>query len=275
MSTPPTKPSNIARIGLAAALLMPLGMSGISAADDTLKKDVAAAVTMLSTTAESQSNRVMKAFALVKRHDNAQALAQLIGWLDAAKATERRSAVYMIQMLPWKDPSPAWPDLRELLSHSEGVTRGMAAMTLASTGDAQSYAKVVALMKDDKDPYVRRCAAWAVGEFGDLKGLEDLKAALTDENPLVKANAQNAIDRLTFLRDHANASGDVAKIVRGVWLISGSVMFQEQRIDRAVAMIRSANEPTRSEMLEKLKKGNSQAIRHSASLASQRLASPE
>ena len=65
-----------------------------------------------------------------------------------------------------------------------------------------------------------------------------IKAALTDENALVKANSQNAIDRLTFLRDHADASGDEAKIVRGVWLISGSVMFQKQRIDRAVAMIR-------------------------------------
>jgi uncharacterized protein (TIGR03067 family) len=246
-------------------------MRGVSLADEAVKKDVGAAVAILSTTPETQSDRVAEALAMIKRHEQDQALAELIGWLGAAKATQRRSAVYIIQLLAWEDPAPAWPHLRRLLSHSEGLTRGMAAMTLATTKDVQSYAEVAALMEDDKDPYVRRCAAWAVGEFGDRKALEDLKKALADENALVKANAQNGIERLTFLREHADAKGDAATVVRGIFLISGSAILQKERIDRAVGMIRSAQEPTRSETLDQLQQSSSQAIRNSASLASQRL----
>jgi uncharacterized protein (TIGR03067 family) len=251
--------------------LAALGVRGVSLADDAVKKDVGAAVSILSTTPETQSDRVAEALAMVKRHEQKQALAELIGWLGAEQATQRRSAVYIIQLLAWHDPAPAWPHLRKLLSHSEGFTRGMAAMTLAATKDVQSYAEVTALMNSDQDPYVRRCAAWAVGEFGDPKAIEDLQKALADENALVKANAQNGIERVTFLREHADAKGDAIKVVRGIFVISGSGIFQKERIDRAVAMIRSAQEPTRSEMLDQLKHSSSQAIRNSASLAGKRL----
>jgi hypothetical protein len=76
----PTKRSWIACVGLAAGVLASLGERGVSLADDAVKKDVGAAVAILSTIPETQSDRAAEALAMVKRHEQKQALAELIGW---------------------------------------------------------------------------------------------------------------------------------------------------------------------------------------------------
>jgi HEAT repeat protein len=54
---------------------------------------------------------------------------------------------------------------------------------------------------NDSDGYVRRCAAYALGLYGDKKAVPVLEKALEDKDPLVKNNAQAAITMLTELKD--------------------------------------------------------------------------
>ncbi|MCX7012866.1 MAG: HEAT repeat domain-containing protein [Candidatus Sumerlaeota bacterium] len=241
------------------------------ASDSTIpadvRKDVTEAIDLLSQTMETQTDRVKQAFDLVRRHPRDQALAALIPWLDDKEATRRRSAVYMIQMLPWDDPAPAFAPLRKLLTHEEPLTRGMAGMALASLGDKKSYDSLANMLAKDDDPYARRCAAWALGELGDEKALPALQTALGDRDGSVKANAQNAIERLTFLRENKAVDGDAAQVVRGVWLISGSTPYQQERLAQAMALIQSADRSVSEGILTGLKSSEMQSIKNSALLA--------
>jgi HEAT repeat protein len=147
----------------------------------------------------------------------------------------------------------------------------MSAMALAGLGDGESFEDLVSMLETDDDPYARRCAAWALGELKNPKAASHLKKALSDENALVKANAGNAIERLSFRREFQNVTGPAKSVYEGVWLISGSVIHQEDRINRAIAMIRSADESVRQPILEKLKSSKLPSIRNSALLALSRI----
>jgi HEAT repeat protein len=232
-----------------------------------LEKDVTAAIDMLSKTAETQTARVLEAMELIQRHPNKQALAALIPYLDDPEPTRRRSAVYFLQFLSWDDASPAFPALRKLLTHSEAMTRGMSGMALASLVDDKSFDALVKMLKDDDDPYARRCAAWALGELKNQKATEHLKIALNDSNALVKSNTHNAIERLSFRQEFQDVTGPAKSVYEGVWLISGSSVLMKTRLDRAVSMIRSVDESVRKPILEKLKSSKLASVKNSAAFA--------
>jgi len=236
-----------------------------------VEKDVAAAIDMLSKTAEAQVARVLEAIELIQRHPNKQALAALIPYLDDPEPTRRRSAVHFISSLSWDDASPAFPALRKLLTHSEVATRGMSGLALGSIGDDESFDALVKMLRDDDDSYARRCAAWALGELKNQKAMGPLKEALNDSDALVKSNAHNAIERLTFRQEFQDVTGPAKAVYEGVWLISGSSILMERRLSRAVAMIRSADESVRTPILEKLKSNKLESVKNSAILALSRL----
>ena len=264
--------SVIGRVWLGALLLF-LGTASTSdsaeAAD--VEKDAAAAIDMLSKTAEAQVSRVLEAIKLIQRHPKKQALAALIPYLDDPEPTRRRSAVYFVQTIPWDDGSPAFPALRKLLTHSEALTRGMSGMALAGLDDDKSFDALVKMLEDDDDPYARRCAAWALGELKNQKAMAHLKKALNDSNALVKSNAHNAIERLSFRQEFQDVTGAAKAVYEGVWLISGSNIYMETRISRAVAMIRSVEEPIRRPIVEKLKSSKLASVRNSVILALSRI----
>ena len=56
-------------------------------------------------------------------------------------------------------------------------------------------------------------------------------------------------------------------VFEGVWLISGSSIRMETRIRRAVAMIRSVEEPIRRPILENLKSHKLASVRNSVLVA--------
>ena len=232
-------------------------------------KAIAKAIDTLSTTAETQMDRTSDVFKSVKALPNKAALSALCSWLSNETATKRRSAIYIIQMLTWDDPAPAFPPLRKLLKHEEAETRGMAAMALASQGDTASHKAIVDMMKADASAYTRRAAAWAVGEFGDAKGVEPLRAAASDPDPNVAANANNALDRIAFLTANKTATGDAAKVVRGIFLIAGSTPSQAERLQHARNLIQSASAGVRETILTQAAKSDSQAIRNSVVFARQ------
>lgn len=229
------------------------------------------AIDMLSTTREVERDRVTAVFDIVRGQPQKPALLALCEWTKDNTPTKRRSAVYIIGALEWEDASPAFGPLRALLTHKEVATRGMSALSLASTGDAESYGAFVDMAKKDEDPYARRCAAYALGELGDLRALEPLEEIRKDSNSGVSRNAGNAIERLTFLRDHAGAKGDAGEVVRAIWTIAGSQAFDETRIGRAMDVVRGAAPEVRSALLDEASRSSSEAIRNSASLITARL----
>ena len=236
-----------------------------------VNKDVAAAIDLLSKSTETQVAQVLQVFDLIRQHPKQQSLAALVAYLQDPEPTRRRAAIYAIQMLPWDDASPAFPRLHKLLTHSESLTRGMAGMALASLADVNSYGSLVKMLESDDDPYARRCAAWSLGELRNQKAMVHLETALSDTNTLVKSNAQNGIERLRFLREFQDVTGRTRSVYEGIWLISGSTIHQEDRINRALALIRSVDESVRQPILEKLKSSKSPSVRNSTLLALSRI----
>jgi HEAT repeat protein len=254
------------------------GVDAQAPAVDKAPKDVQSAIDeaidTLSTTSEFERDRVKSVFDIVRGQPQIPALEALAGWLKSTDANKRRSAVYIIGALPWDDVSPALPALRDLLKHDEVTTRGMAALSLATVGDTACYEAVLEMAQKDKDGYARRCAAWALGELGDPKALEPLKAIKADSDMGVSSNAENAIDRLTFLRDHATASKEAMPAVRGIWIVAGSTAWDETRLGRAFDLVQSAAPEVRASVLDEAAKSSSIAIRNSVELIRTRIEQP-
>ena len=256
-----------------AAMLLLLG--AVSSSESTVgadvDKDINAAIDIISTSTEMQAFRMCQAFELIRRHPGQESLKALVARLDDSKPTRRRAVIYAFNMLPWDDGSPAFVPLRKLLTHSETLTRGMAGMALASLGDIESYDALVKMLEGDSDPYPRGCAAWALGELKKQEAVGHLQKALGETNRFVTSAAQIAIERLAFLREYQDVSGEAKSVYEGVWLIAGSEVWYEGRLNRAMAMIRSANESVRGAILTKLKSSELQSVKGAAFLASCRL----
>lgn len=259
------RPPILASAGLVWLLLL-AGCSRQSAVS-RVDKDVGDAVKLLAESTEKDAAAIQQAFALVKKHPSAASLQALASWLDSSIAERRRSAIYALQMLSWEDPAPVFPRLRELLSHDEAKTRGMAALALASLGDLGSYDPILAMLTRDADGFARRCAAWALGEFGDARALATLRRTLGDRDPGFRQCVQNSLERLTFLEQNRDIDSEAEAVIRGVWLLSGSPRPQPERLNRALGLIRACPEPRRRALLEGLTASELIAIRTSAALA--------
>jgi HEAT repeat protein len=227
-------------------------------------KDVEAAIQLLSTSTIMDRAAMMGAFALFRQHPQDQAMAELLPRLSDERPTKRRSAIYILHMLPWEDPTPALPKLRLHLTHPEAATRGMAATALGALGDRESTGALVRMLETDEEGYVRRGAAWALGELADREALAPLRAALEDSSHSVSISARNAIARLELLEEYEDAGPQARPVIQGIWTIAGSVPYEDVRLTRAVEMIRSVDPEIRRPLLESLAASQVVDIRNSA-----------
>ncbi|HOZ49400.1 MAG TPA: HEAT repeat domain-containing protein [Candidatus Hydrogenedentes bacterium] len=266
----------VAAIALASGGTFAMGQEAVTSKDVSpeVQQHIQQAIDILCKTSEFERDKIKNVFDIVRAQPNEPALLALCEWLKSDAATKRRSAIFILGALPWDDAGPALPPLRALLNHEEAMTRGMAALTLGTLEDGESYDAIVHTMRDDRDPYARRCAAYALGDLAELKALDPLQAALQDPDDNVKNNARNAVDRLTFLKDHAQATGDAKQVVRGIWLIAGTVPWDNDRLDRAVALIRGANPEARKAILAEAASSSSEAIKNSARYALEKATDP-
>jgi beta-lactamase regulating signal transducer with metallopeptidase domain/HEAT repeat protein len=258
----------VAAISLSVGISFAAGNQPPSTSDVTadVQQAIDEAITMLSTTSEMERDRVTAVLDIVRAQPQGPAMTALCQWLENDTATRRRSAIHIIGALEWEDASPAYSPLRRLLTHNEAATRGMAALSLGRTGDLASFDVIVGMALNDRDAYARRCAAFALGDLGDLRALEPLEKIRTDSNSGVSSNAENAIERLTYLRDHIDADGNAEQIVRAIWIVAGSTSFDEARIGRAVEMARGVAPDIRSTILKEASKSPSATIQNGAAV---------
>lgn len=254
---------------LGVALFSLLGMGAGHAAEEIdVKAEVDNAIELLSKTDESQVEQVAKAFGYIRPLPNREALKYLSEWLGSEEATKRRSAVYIITQLNWEDAGLSFVPLRKLLKHEEDITRGMAALALGAKCDTGAYDAIVGLLAEDPSAYTRRCAAFALGDMKKPEALVPLKAAQKKpDDPMVAANITNAVDRLTFLKEHEGVKGKAKAVVEGIWIIAGSSPNQKDRLERAMKCVNSADAETRRQVYAKALKSPSQFIRNSAMFA--------
>ncbi len=100
------------------------------------------------------------------------------------------------------------------------------------------------------------------------EALVPLKAAQKKpDDPMVAANITNAVDRLTFLKEHEGVKGKAKAVLEGIWIIAGSSPNQKDRLERAMKCINSADAETRRQVYAKALKSPSQFIRNSAMFA--------
>jgi len=172
----------------------------LGVSQEQLAEVVRKAVLTISTCAESDP-RVAESLDSLKPFKDAPAINELCKYLESDTANVRRSAIFILWRGGFKDIAPAEEKLIKLCGHEENLTRGMSLLALGAAKVAAAYEILADKTANDNDGYVRRCAAYALGLYGDKKALPILEKALQDKDPLVKGNAQAAITMLTELKD--------------------------------------------------------------------------
>ena len=167
---------------------------------EQLAEIVRKAVLTISTCAESDPKVTRSLDTLYPLQDK-PVVDALCKYLDSDTATVRRSAIFILWRGGFDGIAPAEEKLIKLCGHEENLTRGMAALALGQAKASAAYEILADKTQNDSDGYVRRCAAYALGLYGDKKAVPVLEKALEDKDPLVKGNAQAAITMLTELKD--------------------------------------------------------------------------
>jgi len=172
----------------------------LGVSQEQLAEIVRKAVLTISTCAESDP-KVAESLDSLKPFKDAPAINELCKYLESDTAIVRRSAIFILWRGGFKDITPAEEKLIKLCGHEENLTRGMSLLALGAGKVAAAYEILADKTLNDSDGYVRRCAAYALGLYGDKKAVPVLEKALQDKDPLVKNNAQAAITMLTELKD--------------------------------------------------------------------------
>ena len=172
----------------------------LGVSQEQLAEIVRKAVLTISTCAESDP-KVAESLDSLKPFKDAPAINELCKYLESDTANVRRSAIFVLWRGGFKDIAPAEEKLIKLCGHEENFTRGMSLLALGAAKVAAGYEMLSDKTINDSDGYVRRCAAYALGLYGDKKAVPVLEKALQDKDPLVKNNAQAAITMLTELKD--------------------------------------------------------------------------
>jgi len=167
--------------------------AGIS--DAEVKAIVTSAVKAVSTMVESDP-KLPAQISKVSDVKDAAVVRELAGWLDSEVNNQRRAAIYLLWMADLDDVSEGFPKLRELLSHEENLTRGMAGIALGARKDTASLDKMIDLTLNDPDGYARRAVAYGLGLMGDRRAVPALQKALKDPDKMVANNAQAALAML-------------------------------------------------------------------------------
>ncbi|MDP6634449.1 MAG: HEAT repeat domain-containing protein [Phycisphaerae bacterium] len=160
-----------------------------------LSKIVTQAVMTISTCAETDP-RVKPALESLVGLNEPAVVKELAGHFDSEKNTVRRSAVYILWKGDFSKITAAEAGLTKLCKHKEGMTRGMAALTLGGRKVNSSFRTLCDMTLKDQSPYARRCAAYALGLMQNPAARSVLEKALKDKNEFVSSNAEAALTML-------------------------------------------------------------------------------
>jgi hypothetical protein len=127
-------------------------------------------------------------------------LPAIVSYLADERNTVRRSAIYILMDGPYRTIDPAVDRLIALCTHSEDITRGMAALALGAHRVRPSVKAVAAMATTDQSAYARRAAAFALGLMGDPAAMAALEQAVKDKDSNVASNAREAIEMLRSAR---------------------------------------------------------------------------
>ncbi len=86
--------------------------------------------------------------------------------------------------------------LIQLLHHANDRNRDMAATALGKIGHWRAINDLLAVLKNDSDPYTRWSAAIALGNIGDLRAVDGLLLALKDPHSLVCSSAATSLGEI-------------------------------------------------------------------------------
>jgi len=187
---------NIAAYEVLNSILEKVGL--IYAVDDSgvyltdVSKTVEKAVLTISTCAEGDP-RIKTVMEPLKLLDDNAVVKELIKYLNSDENEVRRSAIYVLWRGEFSSIVPAVPQLEKLCSHTEDLTRGMAALALGQNKAKSSFSILEKMTLNDQSGYARRCGAYALGLIGDPQAKSILEKALNDPDKLVQGNAKAAL----------------------------------------------------------------------------------
>jgi HEAT repeat protein len=115
---------------------------------------------------------------------------RLTSQLKSSDEEERRQATLMLAAL---ETPAAIPALTSALNDTSERVRALAITGLARLGDPSLVAVIAARLAQDKKPFVRKAAAYALGKFGRAEGTAALIAALKDKDLEVRGAAAVAL----------------------------------------------------------------------------------
>ena len=177
-----------------------------------LSKIVTQAVMTISTCAETDP-RVKPALDSLVGLNEPAVVKELTQHFDSEKNTVRRSSIYILWKGDFAKITPAEAGLTKLCKHKEGMTRGMAALTLGGRKINSSLHILCDMALKDESPYARRCAAYALGLMGNPDARPVLEKALKDKNEFVSSNAEAA---MTMLNAQTRLPADVMGYIVGI-----------------------------------------------------------
>jgi HEAT repeat protein len=117
-------------------------------------------------------------------------ISRLASQLKSSDEEERRQATLMLASLETPEAIPA---LTSALGDPSERVRAHAITGLAHFNDPSLVAVIAARLAQDKKPFVRKTAAYALGRFGSPQGTATLVAALKDKDIEVRGAAAVAL----------------------------------------------------------------------------------
>jgi HEAT repeat protein/beta-lactamase regulating signal transducer with metallopeptidase domain len=122
--------------------------------------------------------------------DRAAAIVPLLNALNDSDAWVRKAAAFTLGEI--RDERAGEP-LINALNDAEAQVRETAAWALGEMKDERAIRKLISLLGLDADAGVRSRSAWALGEMKATAATEPLTAALKDDDPQVRSEAQQAL----------------------------------------------------------------------------------
>jgi len=163
--------------------------------DAEVARIVGDVVTSISTMADGDP-RIPPLLASLRELKEPAIVKELTKYFDSDKNTVRRAAIYVFWKGEFTDASPAVPGLVKLCSHEEDLTRGMAAIALGVMKADSAFDGLADMTGNDKSPFARRAAAYALGLLGKQEAKPILEKALKDPDQFVRNNAEAAMTML-------------------------------------------------------------------------------
>ncbi|MEK6410547.1 MAG: HEAT repeat domain-containing protein [Acidobacteriota bacterium] len=182
--------------------------------------------------------------------ENARWFAQL----NSSDEEERREAVMRLSHLK---TSAATSALLSALNDRSSRVRAAAAACLAERGEASTVPLLAACLAKDKDAFVRKTAAYALGKFQGTGRTAALIAALKDKDAEVRGAAA------VSLGDHA----DTAAVTSLTTALSDRSAFVRARAARALGVNGSAATPAVPALIRLLTSDDDNEVKRQASTA--------